>query len=50
MRKHKKDSDKHKSPDIRKIFIDNTKIVYKNSNKICLQILEAITIKKTYCK
>ena len=33
MTKHNKDIDKLKSPDIRKIFINDTKILYKN-NKI----------------
>ena len=31
MTKHNKDNDKLKSPDIRKILINNTKIVYKNN-------------------
>ena len=33
MTKHNKDTDKLKSPDIRKILINITKIVYKNDNK-----------------
>ena len=33
-----------KSPDIRKVRINNTKIIYKNNNKNYLQNLEAITI------
>ena len=45
MTKHNKHTDKLKSPDIRKILLNNTKIIYKN-NKNCLRILEAITIKK----
>ena len=45
MKKHNKDIDKFKSPDIKKISISNTKIIYKNNNKNRLQILEAITIK-----
>ena len=44
MTKHNKDTDKLKSPDIRKILINNTKNIYKN-NKNHLQIFEAITIK-----
>ena len=52
MTKHNKDSDKLKSLDIRKILINNTKIIYKNNNKTRLQIVEVITIKnkKTYYK
>ena len=38
-------TDKLISTDIRKILINNTKIIYKNSNKNRLQILQAITIK-----
>ena len=49
MTNHNKDTDKLKSPDIRKILIKNTKIIYKNY-KNHLQILEAITIKKKYQK
>ena len=45
MTKHNKDTDKLKSPDTRKIRINNTKIIYENNNKKRLQILEAITIK-----
>ena len=45
MTKHNKDTDKLKSPEIRKISINNTKIIYKNNNNNRLQILEAITIK-----
>ena len=45
MTKHNKDIDKLKSPNIRKILINNTKIIYKSNNKNCLQILKAITIK-----
>ena len=45
MTKHNKDTDKLKSPDIRKILINNTKIIYKYNNKNHLQILEVITIK-----
>ena len=50
MIKHNKDTDKLKSPDIRKILINNTKIIYKNNNR--LQFFEAITTKnkKTYYK
>ena len=44
MTKHNNDTDKLKSPDIRKIHINNTKIIYKNNNKNRLQILEEITI------
>ena len=40
-----KDTNKLKSPHIRKILINNAKIIYKNNNKNRLQILEAITIK-----
>ena len=43
--KHKEDTDKLKSPDIRNILINNAKIIYKNNKKNRLQILEAITIK-----
>ena len=45
MTKHDKDTDKLKSTDIRKILINNTKIIYKNYNKNHLQILKAVTIK-----
>ena len=45
MTKHNKDTDKLKSPDIRKILINNTNVLFKNNNKNCLQILEAITMK-----
>ena len=45
MTKHNKDTDKLKSPDIRKILINNTKIIYRN-NKNRLQILESLIIKK----
>ena len=45
MTKHNKDTDKHNSPDIRHVLINNTNIMYKNDNKNRLQILEAITIK-----
>ena len=44
MTKYNKDTDLLKSPDIRKILINNTKIIYKN-NKKHLQILKAITKK-----
>ena len=40
-----KDIDILKSPDIRKIMINNIKIIYKNNNKNHLQILKAINIK-----
>ena len=50
MTKHNKDTDKLRSPDIRKILINNTKIIYKNNNKNRLQVLEAITIKKNHYK
>ena len=44
--RHDKDTDKLKSLDIRKILINNTKIIYKNNNKKNgLQILKSITIK-----
>ena len=43
--KHNKDIDKLKSRDIRKILINNTKIMYKNNYKNRLQILEVITMK-----
>ena len=33
------------SPDIRKILINNTKIIYKNTNKNHIQILVAIIMK-----
>ena len=46
MAKYNKDTDKLKSLDIRKILINKAKIIYKNSNKNSLQILEAITILK----
>ena len=45
MTKHNKDTDKLKSPDTRKILINNTNIVYKNNYETRFQILEAITIK-----
>ena len=45
MTKHNKDTDKLKSPDIRKILINNSKLMYKNYNKNRLQILKAMTIK-----
>ena len=48
MTKHSKDTDKLKSPDIRKIPIDDIKIIYKNYNKSRLQILDGITIKKFF--
>ena len=41
--KHKY-TDKLKSQDIREIPINNTKIIYKKSNKNCIQILEEMTI------
>ena len=44
--KHNKDTNKLKSFNIRKILINNTKIIYENNHKNHLQILEAITIKK----
>ena len=47
MTKHNKDTDKLKSLLIRKILINYTKIIYKNNNKNRLQILEAITMKKS---
>ena len=46
MAKHNKDTDKLTSTDIRKILINNTKIIYKNNNKNRLQILKAISKKK----
>ena len=45
MTKYNKDIDKLKSLDIRKILINNTKIIYRNNNKDHLLILKAITIK-----
>ena len=45
MRKHNKDTDKLKSSLIRKILINNTKIIYENNNKNYLQILKVISIK-----
>ena len=45
MTKHNKDTDKLKSFDIRKLLNNNTKIIYKNNNKNCLQIFEAISMK-----
>ena len=45
MTKHNKDMDKLKSPDIRKILNNNTKIKNKNNNKNRSQMLKAITIK-----
>ena len=41
-----KNTNKLKSPDIRKIRTKNTKIIYENNNKNHLEILEALTIKK----
>ena len=46
MIKHNKDTDKLKSPDIRKILNNKSKIIYKNNNKNRSQILEVQTIKK----
>ena len=46
MTKHNKDTDKLKSYDIRKILINNTKILFKINNKNRLEILEALTMKK----
>ena len=40
-----KRTDKLKFPDIRKILINNTKIIYKNNNKNFLEILKGIIIK-----
>ena len=40
-----KDTGNFTSPDIRKILIYDTKIIYKSSNKNLLQIFEAMTIK-----
>ena len=48
MTKLNKDTEKLKSPDIRKILINNTKIIYRNNNKTRLQILKTITIKNYY--
>ena len=45
MTKHKKDTEKLKSFDIRKILVNNTKFMNKNNNEDSLQILEAINIK-----
>ena len=45
MTKHNKETDKLKSSDLRKILVNNTKIIFKNNNKTRLQILKAITIK-----
>ena len=45
MTKHNKDTDKLKYPDIRKILINNIKIMHKNNKKNILQTLEAIIIK-----
>ena len=45
MTKHNKDTDQVKSPDIRKILSNNTKMIYKNNKKKRLQILKAKTIK-----
>ena len=42
--KHNKDTDKLKSPDVKKVLMNNKKIIYKN-NKNRLLILEVITIK-----
>ena len=53
MTKNNKDTDQLRSPDIRNILINNTKIIYKNNNKNRLQVLEAnYKIKKTnkHCK
>ena len=45
MTTHHKETVKLKSPDVRKILNNNTKIIYTSNNKNCLQIFEAITIK-----
>ena len=45
MTRHNKDTKKFNSPDIRKILINNMKIMYKNNNKNHLQNFEAISIK-----
>ena len=45
MTKYNKDTDKFISPDIKKIQINNIKIIYKNNNNNLLQILEVLTIK-----
>ena len=45
MANHNKDTDKLKSLHIRKILINNIKIIYKSNNRIRLQIHEEITIK-----
>ena len=44
MAKHSTDTDKLISPNIRKILINNTKIIYKNNNKNRLQILKVKTV------
>ena len=44
--KHNIDTDKLKIPDIRKIMINNAKLMYKNNHKNCLETLDAIIIKK----
>ena len=45
MTNHIKVIDKLKSPDIRKILTNNTKIIHKYNNKSRLLILEATTTK-----
>ena len=45
MTKRNKDTDKLKSPDIRKNQINNTKIIYKDNNKNRLQNVKTITMK-----
>ena len=46
MTKYNKDTEKLKSQNIRKILINNTKIIYKNNNENRLQILKEITINR----
>ena len=50
MTKDNKDTDKLKSSEIRKILINNTKIMHENNNKNRLQILKGISIKSIYYK
>ena len=45
IKKHSNSTNQLTSSDVRKILTDYTIIIYKNNNKKCLQILEAICIK-----
>ena len=46
MTEHNKDTDKLKSPDIRQILINNTKIIYKNNYKNSFKIVKSDNYKK----